>query len=92
MCWNIPTCVHMLYIYLFILFPKIPFFNYRENTVVISSSKQWNLDVLKEYILQKLEIIRVYTKVRKEKPDFTNPITLTRQRGRNKYTRIKNSS
>ncbi|SBS86854.1 GTP-binding protein, putative, partial [Plasmodium malariae] len=52
-----------------------------ENTVVISSSKSWNLDVLKEYIFQKLEIIRVYTKVRKEKPDFTNPITLTRQRG-----------
>ncbi|EUR65287.1 hypothetical protein PFBG_04902 [Plasmodium falciparum 7G8] len=52
-----------------------------DNTVVISSSKSWNLDVLKEYIFQKLEIIRVYTKVRKEKPDFTNPITLTRQRG-----------
>ncbi|SBT37201.1 GTP-binding protein, putative [Plasmodium ovale wallikeri] len=52
-----------------------------ENSVVISSSKSWNLDILKEYIFQKLEIIRVYTKVRKEKPDFTNPITLTRQRG-----------
>ncbi|KOB86695.1 hypothetical protein PFDG_02452 [Plasmodium falciparum Dd2] len=35
-----------------------------DNTVVISSSKSWNLDVLKEYIFQKLEIIRVYTKVR----------------------------
>lgn len=53
----------------------------RDNTIVISSSKSWNLDVLVEYIFQKLEIIRIYTKVRKEQPDFTKPITLTKQRG-----------
>lgn len=53
----------------------------RDNTIVISSSKSWNLDVLIEYIFQKLEIIRIYTKVRKEPPDFTKPITLTKQRG-----------
>jgi uncharacterized protein len=50
-------------------------------SVVVSCQKQWNLDTLLEQLWMNLEIVRVYTKKRGETPAFTEPLTLTPQRG-----------
>lgn len=43
---------------------------------VISCSKKWNLDELKEEIWKKLSLVRIYTRKKGEQPDFSAPIVL----------------
>ncbi|ORM41151.1 Developmentally-regulated G-protein 2 [Babesia sp. Xinjiang] len=53
----------------------------RPNTVVVSSSKEWNLELLKERMWDELELMRIYTKNKGEVPNFEEPIIMTPQRG-----------
>jgi ribosome-interacting GTPase 1 len=49
--------------------------NENEN-VVISCSKDWNIDELKYRIWQELQLKRIYTKRKGEDPDFEQPVVL----------------
>ncbi|CAK9097955.1 Developmentally-regulated G-protein 1 (AtDRG1) (Developmentally-regulated G-protein 2A) (AtDRG2a) [Durusdinium trenchii] len=55
-------------------------------SVVVSVSKEFNLDGLLERIWQELDLRRVYTKKKGHFPDFTDPIVLTCQRGNKTFT------
>mmetsp|Transcript_94248 Transcript_94248/g.210780 ORF Transcript_94248/g.210780 Transcript_94248/m.210780 type:complete len:412 (+) Transcript_94248:104-1339(+) len=56
------------------------------HSVVVSVSKQLNLDGLLERIWQGLEIVRVYTKKKGMFPDFKDPMIMTPQRGNRTMT------
>lgn len=47
-----------------------------DKNVVISCSKEWNLEELKARIWDELELKRIYTKKRGDAPDFERPIVL----------------
>lgn len=47
-----------------------------EENVVLSCSKNWNIDELKERIWEALGLKRIYTKKRGEVPDFERPVIL----------------
>lgn len=47
-----------------------------DNVCVVSVEKEWNIDGLKDLIINKLGLIRIYTKKRGQKPDLENPIIL----------------
>eukprot|EP00435_Cladocopium_sp_Y103_P009342 s2326_g2.t1 len=55
-------------------------------SVVISVSKELNLEGLLERIWQELDLRRVYTKKKGHFPDFTDPLVLTCQRGNKTFT------
>lgn len=44
--------------------------------IAISSAKEWNLEGLKSLVFDTLDLKRVYTKKKGEKPDFANPVVL----------------
>lgn len=48
----------------------------KEENVVISCSKGWNMDELKDRIWDGLELKRIYTKKRGEDPDFIHPMVM----------------
>ncbi|PRT53916.1 Ribosome-interacting GTPase 1 [Wickerhamiella sorbophila] len=50
------------------------------NCVPISSEHQWNLDELLEYMWEKLNLVRVYTKPKGKQPDYNEPIVLRQGR------------
>ena len=50
------------------------------NCVPISSENQWNLDELLEYMWDKLNLVRVYTKPKGKQPDYNEPIVLRQGR------------
>lgn len=47
-----------------------------ERNVVLSCSKGWNIEELKERIWESLDLKRIYTKKRGEEPDFERPVVL----------------
>ncbi|WUR03976.1 developmentally regulated GTP-binding protein 2-like protein [Vairimorpha necatrix] len=47
-----------------------------ENTILISCKNDWNINELKEYVWEKLNLTRIYTKKKGEMPDFNRPIVL----------------
>lgn len=49
------------------------------NSLVISSGKHWNLDILVEDIWAALDLVRVYTKRRGEDPNLTEALVLNRE-------------
>jgi small GTP-binding protein len=49
------------------------------NSLVISSRKGWNLDILVEEIWRMLDLVRVYTKRRGEEPNLTEALVLSRE-------------
>lgn len=53
----------------------------RPMSVVISSSKSWNLDILLERLWDELKLVRIYTKKSGSMPDWADPLILTPQRG-----------
>lgn len=55
----------------------------RPMSVVVSSQKKWNLELLLERIWTELAMVRIYTKKPSEFPDMTDAIILTPQRGGN---------
>ncbi len=50
------------------------------NAVPISSENGWNLDDLLEYMWEKLNLVRVYTKPKGRMPDYNEPIVLRTNR------------
>lgn len=54
----------------------------RDDSVVVSSRRGWNLDELKNSIWDKLGLTRVFTKRKGEKPDLDNPIVVRQRRVR----------
>ncbi|CDR95614.1 GTP binding protein, putative [Babesia bigemina] len=61
--------------------PEIEEIAMRPNSVVVSSGKEWNLELLKERMWDELELMRIYTKNKGELPNFDEPIIMTPQRG-----------
>eukprot|EP01069_Polyplicarium_translucidae_P006002 Polyplicarium_translucidae@DN2892_c0_g1_i1.p1 len=53
----------------------------RPMSVVVSSSKEWGLQVLLERLWEKLEVVRIFTTRRGALPDFADPIIMTPRRG-----------
>lgn len=47
--------------------------------VCINAKDKWNLDELVERIWEELDLVRVYTKPRKQVPDFSAPVILKRR-------------
>ncbi|KAK1443093.1 developmentally-regulated GTP-binding protein 2 [Babesia gibsoni] len=61
--------------------PEIEEIALRPNSVVVSSSKRWNLELLKERMWDCLDLMRIYTKNKGEVPNFEEPLIMTPQRG-----------
>ena len=51
-----------------------------QNYVLVSAHKQWNFEKLLERILDKLDLLRIYTKPRGQVPDYEAPVILQRNR------------
>ena len=48
----------------------------KEDSVAVSALKGWNIDVLKEKIISKLNLVRVYLKPPNGSPDYSSPLVL----------------
>ena len=77
-CLYILNKIDKLYIEELEILEKVPHY------VCINAKSKWNLDELVERIWRKLDVIRVYTKPRKQLPDFTAPVILKR-----KYSKVE---
>ena len=55
---------------------EIELFSKMEHSVLISADKGWNLDELRERIWDDLDLLRVFTKPRGEKPDLADPVVV----------------
>jgi ribosome-interacting GTPase 1 len=77
-CLYILNKIDKLYIEELELLEQVP------NYVCVNAKDKWNLDELVERIWEELDLIRVYTKPRKQVPDFTAPVILKR-----KYSKVE---
>ena len=72
-CLYVLNKIDKLYVEELEMLEKIPHY------VCINAKEKWNLDELVERIWQELDLIRVYTKPRKQVPDFTAPVIMKRK-------------
>lgn len=77
-CLYVLNKIDKLYVEELELLEKVPHY------VCINAKEKWNLDELVERIWEKLDLIRVYTKPRKQVPDFSAPVILKR-----KYSKVE---
>lgn len=72
-CLYVLNKIDKLYVEELELLEKVPHY------VCINARNKWNLDELVERIWEELDLIRVYTKPRKQVPDFSAPVILRRK-------------
>lgn len=72
-CLYVLNKIDKLYVEELELLEKVPSY------VCINARNKWNLDELVERIWEELDLVRVYTKPRKQVPDFTAPVILRRK-------------
>lgn len=72
-CLYVLNKIDKLYVEELELLEKVP------NYVCINAKDKWNLDELVERIWDELDLIRVYTKPKKQVPDFSDPVIMKRK-------------
>ena len=50
------------------------------NAVPISSNHEWNFDELLEFMWEKLNLVRIYTKPKGRLPDYEQPVVMTNEK------------
>ncbi|CAO3645234.1 unnamed protein product [Mucor hiemalis] len=50
------------------------------NAVPISSNHEWNFDELLEVMWEKLNLVRIYTKPKRQLPDYEQPVVMTQEK------------
>jgi ribosome-interacting GTPase 1 len=72
-CLFVLNMIDKVYIEELEILEKVPHY------VCINAKDKWNLDELVERIWEELDLIRVYTKPKKQVPDFSDPVIMKRR-------------